>query len=40
MTSEKLFHAMHLGITLILPINIDKYVKKTEPDLSELVNDL
>ena len=40
MTSEKLYHAMHLGSTLILLINIDKYVKKTEPDLSDLVNDL
>ena len=39
MTSEKLYHAMHLGRTLILLINIDKYVK-TEPDLSDLVNDL
>ena len=31
---------MHLGSTLILLINIDKYVKKTEPDISDLVNDL
>ena len=37
MTSEKLHHTMHLGSTLILLINIDKYVNKTEPDLA---NDL
>ena len=40
MTSENLHNAMHLGSTLILLINIDKYVKKTEPDLSDLANDL
>ena len=40
MTSEKLHHEMHLDNTSILLINIDKYVNKAEPDLSDLANDI
>ena len=39
-TSEKRYDAIHLGSTSILLINIEKYVKMSQTDLSDLGNDL